>query len=122
MALQDELRAQLIKQFAADVVEITEENGNVYYGCPTCRRPVSRHNVTCVSCGQTIKWDNISKEEYKRVGHKMATLSFEVPGDFAKSDCRKCPLSYITKKDGENQYDCPLNMRNKCPLEFSTME
>ena len=36
MALQDDLRAQLIKQFAADVVEITEESGNVYYGCPTC--------------------------------------------------------------------------------------
>ena len=46
-------------------------------------------------------------------------LTFEVPGDFARADCRKCPLSYITKKDGENQYDCPLNMRNKCPLEFS---
>ena len=29
MALQDDLRAQLIKQFAADVVEVTEENGNV---------------------------------------------------------------------------------------------
>lgn len=119
MALQDELRASLIKQFAADVVEITEENDNVYYGCPTCRRPVSRHNVTCVSCGQTLKWDHITKEEYKKSGAKKATLSFEVPGDFAKSDCRKCPLSYITKKDGESQYDCPLNMRNKCPLEFS---
>ena len=41
MALQDDIRAQLIKQFAADVVEITEESGNVYYGCPTCKRPVS---------------------------------------------------------------------------------
>ncbi len=122
MALQDDLRAQLIKQFAADVVEITEESGNVYYGCPTCKRPVSRNNATCVSCGQTLNWEHISKEEYKKVGSKMATLSFEVPGDFVRSDCRKCPLSYITKKDGENQYDCPLNMRNKCPLKFTEIQ
>ena len=82
MALQDDLRAQLIKQFAADVVEITEESGNVYYGCPTCKRPVSRNNGVCSSCGQNLNWDNISKEEYKKVGMKTATLSFEVPGDF----------------------------------------
>ncbi|MBQ6815113.1 MAG: hypothetical protein IJP13_06205 [Lachnospiraceae bacterium] len=118
MALQDDLRAQLIKQFAADVVEVTEAPDKVYYACPTCKRPVSRGNDKCTSCGQALNWSSISKEEYARVGMKMATLSFEVPGDFAKSDCRKCPLSYITKREGQNMYDCPLNMRNKCPLEF----
>ena len=118
MALQDDLRAQLIKQFAADVVEVTEENGRQYYACPTCKRPVSRGNGKCVSCDQVLNWDNISKEERVSVGVKKATLTFEVSGDFAKADCRKCPLSYITKKDGENVYDCPLNMRNKCPLEI----
>lgn len=117
--MKDDLRAELIKQFAADVVEITDEEGNVYYGCPTCKRPISRNSEKCTSCGQKLKWDNISKEEYKKVGVKKAVLTLEVPGDFVKSDCRKCPLSYISRKDGENIYDCPLNMRNKCPLEVS---
>ena len=45
-------------------------------------------------------------------------LMFEVPGDFVKGDCRKCPLSYISRRDGESVYDCPLNMRKDCPLKF----
>lgn len=118
MAMQDELREQLIKQFSADVVEAVDPNGKMYYACPTCRRAVARSRDKCVSCNQSLNWENISKKELAQKGVKKATLTFEVPGDFAKADCRKCPLSYITKKDGENVYDCPLNMRNKCPLEI----
>ena len=50
---------------------------------------------------------------------KKAVLEFDVPGDFVLSDCRKCPLSYIAKQDGDNVYECPLGMRNNCPLKFS---
>lgn len=116
MALQDELREQLIKQFAADVVMLTEDTGKEYYACPTCKRHVALSNEKCPSCDQKLKWDNVKKVENEKVGIKTASLSFEVPGDFVKSDCRKCPLSYIAKREGENVYECPLNMRNNCPL------
>lgn len=119
MALQDNLRAELIKQFPAEAVEITDLTGNTYYACPTCKRPVALSKDKCQACDQVLTWDSIRKEEMKRAGAKTATLSFEVPGDFSKSDCRKCPLSYITKTDKENVYECPLNMRTSCPLEIS---
>lgn len=38
MALQDELRAQLIKQFAADVLIVTDKDGMESYVCPTCKK------------------------------------------------------------------------------------
>lgn len=118
MALQDDLRASLIKQFPADVVIIKENNGTEYYACPTCKRPVAMGKDKCSSCDQVLKWDNIKEEEIKTVGVKTASLTFEVAGDFVKGDCRKCPLSYISRRDGENVYDCPLNLRNSCPLTF----
>lgn len=118
MSLQDELRMQLIKQFAADVVENVSQDGSVYYACPSCRRPVAKSKDRCGSCEQMLNWDNIVRVEQERSGSKTATLSFEVSGDFVKEDCRKCPLSYITKREGENVYECPLNMRGKCPLEI----
>ncbi len=118
MSLQDELRASLIKQFPADVVILKEQTGNEYYACPTCKRPVAMGKDKCSSCDQMLKWDNIREEEIKNVGVKNAMLTFEVPGDFVKGDCRKCPLSYISRRDGESVYDCPLNMRKDCPLKF----
>ncbi len=118
MALQDELREQLIKQFPADVVILTEDTGKEYYACPTCKRHVTFNGDKCSSCDQKLKWDSVKKVIAEQVGVKTATISFEVPGDFVKSDCRKCPLSYITKRDGESMYECPLGMRNNCPLEI----
>lgn len=117
MALQDDLRTQIIKQFDADVIILTEANGTEYYACPTCKRHLTSNNTKCPSCDQKLKWDNIHQVQVENYGVKTATLSFEVPGDFNKSDCRKCPLSYIARHEGVNAYECPLNMRNKCPLE-----
>ncbi len=118
MALQDELREQLIKQFQAEVIILVEQTGEEYYACPTCKRHVAVSYDKCPSCDQKLKWDNIRRVELETKGSKRANLTFNVPGDFVKSDCRKCPLSYIGKSDGENVYECPLGLRNHCPLEI----
>lgn len=116
MALQDDLRAQLIKQFAADAMVITDESGAESYVCPTCKRQVAKSNDKCPACDQVLKWDSVKRVETEQVGEKTATITFKVPGDFVKGDCRKCPISYIGRRDSENVYDCPLNKRNTCPL------
>ena len=118
MGLQDDLRAQLIKQFAAEVVELTEQTGKKYYACPTCKRPVAKSDDKCPSCQQVLSWQNIRIEEQGASGPRYATLTFEVPEDFSKGDCRKCPLSYIAKMSNENVYECPLNTRTHCPLKL----
>lgn len=117
--MQDNLRAELIKQFPAEVVEMTEQSGNKYYACPTCKRAITRGETKCTNCSQVLSWDSIRQEEQVRVGSKTATLTFEVAGDFVKGDCRKCPLSYIAKLNTENVYECPLKMRANCKLEIS---
>ena len=119
MGLQEDVREQLIKQFAAEVVEITEQTGNKYYACPTCKRPVAKSDEKCPGCTQALRWKNIRVVEAGPTGPKMATLSFEVPGDFARGDCRKCPLSYIAKTNTENVYECPLSQRANCPLKLA---
>lgn len=117
MALQDDfLRAQLIKQFEADVLIVIGEDGSESYVCPTCRRHVARSYTKCQACEQALKWDSVKRIETERAGMKKASITFEVPGDFVKSDCRKCPISYIARRDSENIYDCPLNKRSDCPL------
>ena len=116
MALQDDLRAQLIKQFAAEVVELTEQSGKTYYACPTCKRPLAKSDDKCPSCQQVLSWQNIRVVEQGASGPRYATLTFEVPEDFSKGDCRKCPLSYIAKSATENVYECPLNLRSRCPI------
>ncbi len=118
MALQDDLRAQLIKQFAAEVLLIEGKDGAESYICPTCKRQVAKSNDKCPACEQVLKWDSVKKVETEGCGVKTATISFKVPGDFTKGDCRKCPISYIGRRDSESIYDCPLNMRNNCPLEM----
>ena len=117
--MQDDLRAELIKQFPAEAIEVTEQTGKKYYACPTCKRAITRDETKCAGCNQIISWDNIRKEEMATVGTKMATLKFEVAGDFVKGDCRKCPLSYIAKVNTENVYECPLKMRANCKLDIS---
>lgn len=116
--MQDDLRAELIKQFPAEVVELTEPSGKTYYACPTCKRVISLGTDQCSGCGQVLSWGNIRKEQIAN-GIKKATLEFEVPVDFAKGDCRKCPLSYIGKENNENVYECPLKMRANCKLILS---
>ena len=118
MALQDNLRAQLIKQFPADAITLISNMGEEYYACPTCKRHLAINNEKCPSCDQVIKWDNIRKKEMEQSGVKTAILSFEVPGDFTKANCRKCPISYIAKSERESVYECPLGKRNNCPLEI----
>ena len=117
--MQDNLREELIKQFPAEVIEVTEQTGKKYYACPTCKRAVTRGETKCGGCSQVLSWDSIRQEEEATVGVKTATLSFEVAGDFAKGDCRKCPLSYIAKINTENVYECPLKMRANCKLDIS---
>ena len=39
--MQDNLREELIKQFPAEVVELVEPSGKMFYACPTCKRVVS---------------------------------------------------------------------------------
>ena len=120
MAIENDIRTSLNKQFPAEVVKIREQSGEEYYACPTCKRPVAMSKDKCGSCEQKLNWNSIREEEKKLAGGvRKATISFEVPADFAKSDCRKCPLSYIAKKDGNNIYECPLGLRNNCPLELS---
>lgn len=116
--LQDDLRAELIKQFPAEVVELAEEPGKEYYACPTCRRAVSKGTTKCSGCSQVLAWDHIRHEEMAN-GAATASLAFEVPIDFVAGDCRKCPLSYIAKENHENVYECPLKMRANCKLKLS---
>lgn len=116
--MQDDLRAELIKQFPAEAIEMTERSGKKYYACPTCKRAIALGEAKCSGCSQVISWEHIRHEEAAN-GTKKATLSFEVGGDFVKGDCRKCPLSYIAKENSENVYECPLKMRANCKLEIS---
>lgn len=116
--MQNDLRAELIKQFPAEVVKTASETGEIVYCCPTCKRPVAMKNDKCDSCGQVLNWDYIRNEEMAKGVH-MAVLKFEVSSDFVKGDCRKCPLSYIAKENNESVYQCPLKMRSNCQLEIS---
>lgn len=116
MKMEDELRIQLIKQFGAEVLIAIEEDGTENYICPTCRRPVAKRDNKCFACEQVLKWDNVKRVETQTCGVKTGTISFQVPGDFVKGNCRKCPISYIARRDNENVYDCPLNMRSDCPI------
>ena len=118
MGLQDDLRAQLIRQFPAEVIELAEQTGRRYYACPTCKRPVAKSDTVCPGCQQALGWNNIHNSEMGPMGPRYAVICFEVPGDFSKGDCRKCPLSYITKTALDNLYECPLNNRANCPIKI----
>lgn len=112
-----DLRAELIRQFPAEVVEISDGISDAYYACPTCSRTVSLGMEKCV-CNQVLSWKNIQQAEAAKGGMRKAILEFEVSSDFAKGDCRKCPISYIGKEGTDNVYECPLNMRGACSLKL----
>lgn len=115
--MQNDIRAELIKQFPAEVGEITDSMGVTCYICPTCKRVVALKNDKCENCGQVLSWSNIRQAEEAK-GMRTAQLRFEVASDFVKGDCRKCPLSYIAKDNNESVYQCPLKMRSNCKLEI----
>lgn len=115
--MQEDLRAELIKQFPSEVIETRDMLGKEYYACPTCKRAVATGMDKCHACGQKLSWTNI-RHENELKGIVKAKIEFEVPADFSRGDCRKCPLSYIARCDDENVYECPLQMRGKCKLEL----
>ena len=116
--MQNDLRAELIRQLPSEVFESTDRNGNTFYCCPVCKRAVAVGAETCGSCQQALSWDNIRKENVKK-GIVKARLEFEVPADFILGDCRKCPLSFIGKSGEENVYECPLRgTRGACKLKL----
>ena len=86
--MQDDLRAELIKQFPSEVIETKDMTGKEYYACPTCKRAVSIGTEKCQGCGQKLSWDNI-RHENEAKGSKKAKIEFDVPADFALEDCRK---------------------------------
>lgn len=116
--MQDDLRQQLIRQFSAEVIEMTDEKGKDCYVCPTCKRAITVGTDKCAGCSQVLSWDYIRRVEDSK-GLKKVVLEFEVPADFAKGDCRKCPLSYIGKDHNQSVYECPLKMRADCKLKMS---
>lgn len=116
--MHDELREQLIRQFQSEVLEITNSMGGKYYICPVCRRAVSMGQVKCTGCGQALSWNNIQKEILERTGMKKGYIELELPADFSLSDCRRCPLSFIARKDGDLIYECQLNCRASCKIKI----
>ena len=116
--MKDDIRAQLIKQFPSEVIETTNQMGESYYACPACRRAVAVGQEKCGSCTQVLSWDNIRKEMVEKKGIKKGIIEFEIPADFSKGDCRKCPLSYIARSGDENVYECPLNWRSACKMKI----
>ena len=117
MGMQEDLRKQLIRQFASEVVETTDSTGEMYYSCPSCHRPVALNQDKCITCNQVLSWENVRKDA-RRSGVKIGKVEFELPLEFTKGNCRKCPLSYISKNAGENVYECPLGMRHACKIEI----
>lgn len=115
--MQNDLRAELIKQLPSEVIETTDKDGNPFYCCPVCKKAIVVDQEKCTSCGQALSWQSIRKENQKR-GIKKACLEFDVPSDFSLGDCRKCPLSYIGKRGDDNVYECPLQNRGACKLKI----
>lgn len=116
--MQDNLREQLIKQFPAEVIEVMDGDSRTYYACPACRRAITQGQEQCNACKQILSWNKIRKEIIEKVGMKIGTIEFEIPGDFSIGDCRKCPLSYITRSGDENVYECPMRWRGICKMKI----
>ena len=95
--MQDDIREQLIKQFPSDVVEILDQSGKPYYGCPTCKRAVTVGTDKCPGCGQVLAWDHIRKENQKK-GTMTAVLKFEVAGDLQRETAENVRFPTLQKK------------------------
>lgn len=119
--MRENVREQLIKQFATEVIEATDKDGAEYYVCPVCKKPVGLGMTYCQGCRQRLSWENIHNKN-KAKGLIKASVEFEVPSDFLLGDCRKCPLSYIGVSGDEKIYECPLRMRGDCQLKLSMGE
>ena len=113
----NDLRAELIRQFPAEVVEMNDGRNEAYYSCPTCGRAVSLGMDKC-TCSQVLSWKNIQQEEAAMGDKRKAIIGFEVSSDFTKGNCRKCPISYIGKNGTDNVYECPLKMRGSCSIKL----
>lgn len=116
MGMQDDLRAQLIKQLPSEVVENVDTTGALYYACPACHRPVAMGQNKCGGCNQALSWDNVRKDA-ERNGQKRGYVEFDLPLDFTVGNCRKCPLSYIGRSGDDNVYECPLGWRGSCKIQ-----
>ena len=57
--MQDDLRAELIKQFPSEVIETKDMTGKEYYACPTRKRAVATGTEKCQGCGQKLMFRQI---------------------------------------------------------------
>lgn len=113
----DDIKAQLIRQFAAEVLEQKGSMNQMYYSCPTCGRMVSLGMDKCAGCSQILSWKNINQKSSPN-GKRKAVLEFEVMEEFNVGDCRRCPISYINPHGSESTYECPLKMRGSCKIQI----
>jgi len=113
----DDIKAQLIRQFPAEVLEQKGSMNQMYYSCPTCGRMVSLGMDKCAGCSQILSWKNINQKSSPN-GKRKAVLEFEVIEEFNVVDCRRCPISYINPHGSESTYECPLKMRGSCKIQI----
>ncbi|EOS48765.1 hypothetical protein V1226_03400 [Lachnospiraceae bacterium JLR.KK009] len=113
----DDIKAQLIRQFPAEVLEQKGSMNQMYYSCPTCGRMVSLGMDKCAGCSQILSWKNINQKSSPN-GKRKAVLEFEVMEEFNVGDCRRCPISYINPHGSESTYECPLKMRGSCKIQI----
>ena len=113
----DDIKAQLIRQFPAEVLEQKGSMNQMYYSCPTCGRMVSLGMDKCAGCSQILSWKNINQKSSPN-GKRKAVLEFEVMEEFNVGDCRRCPISYINPHGCESTYECPLKMRGSCKIQI----
>jgi len=73
----DDVRAQLIRAFPAEVVEARGSRNELYYACPTCSRAVAQGMDKCMGCSQVLSWKNINE--------LMASNTFFVTPNLIKS-------------------------------------
>ncbi len=113
----EDIKAQLIRQFPAEVLEQKGSMNQMYYSCPTCGRMVSLGMDKCAGCSQILSWKNINQKSSPN-GKRKAVLEFEVMEEFNVGDCRRCPISYINPHGSESTYECPLKMRGSCKIQI----
>ena len=113
----DDIKAQLIRQFPAEVLEQKGSMNQMYYSCPTCGRMVSLGMDKCAGCSQILSWKNINQKSSPN-GKRKAVLEFEVMEEFNVGDCRRCPISYINPHGSESTYECPLKLPGSCKIQI----